>query len=169
MLKMTGIELDFISDIDMHLFIEKGMRGCISYIAKRHRRANSKYMKHYDSSKESKYITYLDPNNLYGWAMSQYLPYIGFKLLNQKEISDFCLNSISENSSIGYILEVDLEYPGKLHELHNDYPLAPEKLEISQNMLSNYCFDIANKYGIKFGGVNKLVPNLDNKSKYIVH
>ena len=169
MLKMTGIELYFISDIGMHLFIEKGMRGGISYIAKRHSRANSKYMKYYDSSKESKYITYLDPNNLYGWAMSQYLPYSGFKLLNQKEISDFCLNSISENRSIGYILEVDLEYPGKLHELHNDYPLAPEKLEISQNMLSNYCFDIANKYGIKFGGVNKLVPNLDNKSKYIVH
>ena len=73
-------------------------------------------------------ITYLDENNLCGWALSQYLPYSGFKWLNHKEISDFCLNSIIENSSIGYILEVDLEYPRKLHDLHNDYRLAPEKL-----------------------------------------
>ena len=169
MLKMTKIELDLISDIDMHLFIEKGMRGGISYIAKRHSKANNKYMECYNSSKESIYITYLDAKNLYGWAMSQYLPYSGFKWLNQKEISDFCLNSVSENSSIGYILEVDLEYPSELHELHNDYPLVPEKFEISQNMLSNYCSNIANEYGIKIGGVNKLVPNLGNKSKYVVH
>ena len=65
MLKMTGTELDLISDIDMHLFIEKGMRGGLSYIAKRHSEANNKYMKCYDSSKESICITYLDANNLY--------------------------------------------------------------------------------------------------------
>ena len=111
----------------MHLFIEKGMRGGTSYIAKRYSKANNKYMKSCDSNKESKYITYLDANNLYGWAVSQYVPYGGFKWLNQKEISNFCLNSISENSSIGYILEVGLEYPSELHDLHNDYPLAPEK------------------------------------------
>ena len=70
--------------------------------------------------------TYHDANNLYGWAMSQYLPYGDCKWLNQKEIDKFCLNSISENSSNGYILEVDLEYPDELHGLHNDYPLAPE-------------------------------------------
>ena len=63
-----------------------------------------------------------------------------------------------------YILEVDPEYPSDLHDLHNDYPLAPEKLEISQDMLSKYCFDIADKYGIKIGGVNKLVPNFRNMS-----
>ena len=79
------------------------------------------------------------------------------------------MNSISENSSIGYILEIALEYPSELHDLHNDYPLAPEKLEITQNMLSKYCLSIENKYGIKICGVNKLVPNLGNKSKYVVH
>ena len=126
-------------------------------------------MKCYDSREKSKYITYLDANNLYGWAMSQYLPYSGFKWLNQKEMNDFCLNSISKNSSIGYILEVNLEYSTELHDLHNDYPLAPEKLEISHNMLSKYCFSIANEYGIKSGEVNKLVPNLGYKSKYIPH
>ena len=122
MLKMTGIELELISDIDIHLFIEKGMRAGISYIAKRYSKANGKYMKCYisreeskymvcyDSSEESKYITYLDANNLYGWAISQYLAYSKFKWLNRKEFSDFCLNSISENSFIGYILEADLEY-----------------------------------------------------------
>ena len=119
MLKMTKIEVDLISDTDRHLFIKKGMRRGISYIAKRHSKVNNKYMKCHDCSEESKYITYLDANNLYGWAMSQYLPYGEFKWFNQKKISDFCLNSVSENSFIGYILEVDLEYPGELHDLHN--------------------------------------------------
>ena len=101
--------------------------------------------------------------------MSQYIPYSGFKWLNQKEISGFCLNSISENSFIGYILKVDLQYPDDLHELHNDYQLAPEKLEISQNMLPKHCCNITNYYGIKIGGVNNLVPNLGNGSKYAAH
>ena len=72
----------------MHLFIEKGMKVDISYIAKRHSKANNKYTECYDSDKESKFIMYLDANNLCGWAMSQYLPYSGFKWLNQKEIID---------------------------------------------------------------------------------
>ena len=85
------------------------------------------------------------------------------------ETDKFYLNSISENSSDRQILEVDLEYPDELHELHNDYPLAPEKLEISHNMLSKYCSNIANKYNIKIGGVNILAPNLGNKSKHVLH
>ena len=76
---------------------------------------------------------------------------------------------VKGNSSTGYILEVELKYPSELHNLHNDYPLAPEKLEISLNMLPKYCPDFADKYGIKIGGVNKLVPNLRNKEKYVVH
>ena len=84
MLKMTRIELELISDIDMHIFIEKGMRGGIYYIAKGQSKANNKYMIYYDGNKESKFIMYLDANNLYGWAMTQYLPYSGFKWLKQK-------------------------------------------------------------------------------------
>ena len=81
MLKMTGVKLEKISNIDMYLFIEKGLRGGISYTAKRYSEANNKYMKNYDPTKPSKYIEYLDKNNLYGWAMSGYLPYGGFKWL----------------------------------------------------------------------------------------
>ena len=79
------------------------------------------------------------------------------------------MDSIGENSPIGYILEVDLKYCKELHNGHSDYPLAPEKLEISSDMLSKYCSGIANKHGIKVDGVNKLVPDLGNKIKYIVH
>ena len=79
MLKMTGVKLEKISDIDKYLFIEKGLRGGISYIAKRYSEANNKYMKNYDPTKPSKYISYLDMNNLYGWTVSGYLPYGGFK------------------------------------------------------------------------------------------
>ena len=111
MLKMTKIVLDRISDIDINLFVEKGLIGVISYMAKRFSKANNKYMKSYDNSKLSKYVTYLDSNNLCGWAMSQYLPYSKFKWLNKKEIDKFDVNLINENSLDGYILEVDLEYP----------------------------------------------------------
>ena len=79
MLKMIEIELELISDIDIYLFIEKGMKGGISYIAKRFRKANNEYMQSYDDKNPSKYITYLDASNLYGWVMSQYLPYSEFK------------------------------------------------------------------------------------------
>ena len=84
MLKMTGVEVELISDIYVHLFIEKGMRGGISYIAKRHSKANNKYMKDYESEKEDKFIIYLYADNLYGWVMTQYLPYGKFKWLSKK-------------------------------------------------------------------------------------
>ena len=136
-LKMTGVKLENISDIDKYLFIEKGLRGEISYIAKRYAKANNKYTSDYDSEKLSTFITYLDTNNLYGQAVSEYLPYEEFKQL--KNVDGFDLNSINEKSEMGYFLEVDLGYFDELHELHNNYPLAPEKLVVSSDMLSKYC------------------------------
>ena len=130
MLKMTKIELELTSDIDMYLFIGKGMRGGISYIAKRYSKSNNKYVQSYDNAKPSIYSICFDKNNSYGWLMSQYTPYGGFKWLNEKEIDKFDVNSIGKNSSIGYILEVDLEYLDELHEMHNDYSLAPENLKL---------------------------------------
>ena len=99
-------------------------------------------------------------NNLYGWAMSGYLPCGGFKWW--KNVDNFDVNSISESSPIGYILEVDLKCPGKLHVLHKDYPLAPEKLAIPYDILSDRYKNIADEYGKKVGDAKKLVPNLGN-------
>ena len=126
MLKITSVKLEKISDIDQYLFIKKGTRGGISYIAKRYAKANNKYMSDYDSNKRSTFITYLHKNNLYGWAMSEYLPYPEFEWV--KNVDELEIMPSNEKSDVGYILEVDLQYPEELHKLHNDYPLAPENL-----------------------------------------
>ena len=169
MLKMTDIKLELMTDVDMFQFIEKGLRGGISYIANRYGKANNKYMKDYKKDKPSKYIMYLDANNLYGWAMSQYLPTGGFKWLKQNKIDNLDLKKYYKENKKGIILEVDLEYPEKLHDLHNDYPLAPEKVKVTDNMLSNYCKKIADKYNISTGLVYKLIPTLNKKEKYVLH
>ena len=124
-------------------------------------------MNSYEPEKPSTFITYLDMNNLHGCAMSEYLPYEGFKWL--KNVDWFDIIPIGEKSSIGYFLEFDLKYPDELHELHNNYPLAPEKRAVSSDMLSNYCKEIADKYEIKVGDVTKLIPNLGNETNYVVH
>ena len=124
-------------------------------------------MENYDPAKPSIYIPYLDMNNLYGCGMSGYLPYGGIKCL--KSVDNFDVNSISEKSPIAYIVKVDLEYPEELHVLHNDYPLAPEKLAIPYHMLSDYCKKLADKYGRKVGDENKLMPNLSRKTNYVLH
>ena len=167
MLKMTGIKLEKISDIGKNLFIGKGLRGGISYTAERYAKANNKYTKNYDSKKPSTFITYVDMNNLYGWAMSKYLLYGEFEWL--KNFDGFDVISISENSPIGYFLEVDLKYPDELHKLHNGYPLSPEKLAVSSDMLSRYCRKTADKYQIKVGDVKKLISNLGNKKNYVIY
>ena len=169
MLKMTDIKLELMTDVDMFQFIEKGMRGGISYIANRYGKANNKYMKTYDEKAPSKYIMYLDTNNLYGWAMSQYLPTGGFKWMTEKQIDNIDLAKYKEDSNTGLILEVDLAYPEELHHLHNDYPLAPEKVKVTENMLSGYCKNIKKKYKISTGLVHKLIPTLSNKEKYVLH
>ena len=168
MLKMTDIKLELMTDIDMFQFIEKGMRGGISYIANRYGKSNNKYMKTYDKKAPSKYIMYLDANNLYGWAMSQYLPTGGFKWMTKNHIDKIDLAKYTEDSNKGLILEVDLAYPEELHDLHNDYPLGPEK-KVNKDMLSNYCQEIADKFNVSTGLVHKLIPTLSNKEKYILH
>ena len=147
--------------------MEKGSRGGISYIAKRYAKANHKYMSDYDSKKPSPFITYLDMNDLYGWSMSEYLPYEEPEWL--KNVDEFDVNSINEKSEIGYFLEVGLEYPDELHGLHNGYSLAAEKLVVTNDMLSKYSKEIAAKYDIKVDDVKKLIPNLRNKTKYVLH
>ena len=115
--------------------------------------------------KVSTFISYLDMDNLYGWAMREYRPYERFEWL--KNVDEFDMMSISEKSLIGYLLKVDLKYPDNLHDLHNDYPLAPEKLAVSSDMLSKYCKKIADKHEIKVGDVKKLIPSLGNKTSAV--
>ena len=120
-----------------------------------------------DPEKPSTFIIYVDMNNSYGWTMSKYLPYREFEWL--ENIDEFDINSFNEKSNTGYFLEVDLEYSDELHKLHNDYPLAQEKLAVSSDMLSECCKKVADKYKIKVGDVKKLIPNLGNKIKYVIH
>ena len=139
MLKMSNTQLQKIDNICIHLFLEKGMRGGVSYISKR-----------YSKRDENTDIINWDMNNLHETVMSfDYLPYGGFKFLSEEDTKVFDLYSIPENSLIGYILEVDLEYCWELHDLHNDYPLCPEKTEVSYELLPGYCKDLANGMVLK--------------------
>ena len=141
-LKVTGVNLELLSDIDMLLMVEKGIRGGVSMISNRYGKANNKYMgDKFNSNEPSKYIQYLDANNLYDWAMSKSLPTHGFKWMKTNELETWELYPC--------ILEVDLEYPKGCHNLHSDYPLAPEQIEVNK--------------------VGKLIPNLRNKKNYVIH
>ena len=129
-LKKTGVKLELITDYDMLLMIEKGIRGGICQAAHRYAKANNKYMKNYDKNIESSYIEYLDANNLYGWAMSQKLPVNDFKWIKKEELSKFnedFIKNYDENGNIGYFLEVDIDYPKELFNFHKDLPFLPER------------------------------------------
>ena len=162
-------KLELMTDIDMFQFIEKGMHNRVSYIANRYGKANNEYMKEYDEKVPSKYIMYLDANNLYGWAMSQYLPTGNFKWMSDKEISKIDLGKYKKDGKKGLIREVDLEYPQELHDLHNDYPVASEKVKVSNDMLSGYCKKIAEKYKVSIGLVSELISTLRDKKEYVLH
>ena len=149
LLKKTEIKLDLLSDINMILFIETRIRGGVSMISNRYSKANNKYMENYNPAEESKFITYLDANNLYGWGMSQKLPFKNFRWLDEAKLANFNPILINAEDNTGYILQVDLEYPKELHDAHNDYPLAPGPMKLNK--------------------IDKLTPNLKDKAKYILH
>jgi hypothetical protein len=168
-LKRSGKEIELVSDMDTFQFFEKGMRGGTSYIGHRHSTANNKYMEEYNEDEESTYLMYLDANNLYGWAMSQPLPCGDFKWVKETDLDNIDLNNYINNEGRGMVLEVDMEYPSELHDLHNGYPLAPESMKIKPEMLSKFARDIAKKFKLTVGGVHKLVTSLGSKKKYVVH
>ena len=162
-LKKTNIELELLTDYDMLLMVEEGIRGGICHSIHRYAKANNKYMKNYNNNEEPSYVQYLDANNLYGWAMSKKLPVNGFKWTDNNEtaepsslehsakhvINEEFIKNYNENDKKGYILGVDIKYPKKLQDLHSDLPFLRERMEI------NKC--------------KKLVCNLYNKKKYVVH
>ena len=147
-LKKTRIRLELLLDPDMLLMFERRIRGGITQSVHRWAAANNPYMDEYDSSKPTKYLKYLDANNLYGWAMSQSLPTGGFHWVK----CDGNPNTIVEklvNKKEGYLLEVDVSYRKELHDYHNDLPFMCAKMKINN--------------------VEKLVPNLYYKCKYVIH
>ena len=149
-LKITGIDLELLSDPNMLLMFEKGIRGGISIISNRYGEANNKYMgRGFNKNKPSKYLMYLDANNLNGCGMSEKLPTHGFKWLTGGEMEKIYENRHNLNK-MPCILEVDIVIPENLHDLHNDYPLCPEKVKCKN-------------------GVEKLIPNLRDKKKYVLH
>ena len=128
------IELELLTDYDMLLMVEKGIRAGICRSIHRFAKANNKYTKNNNKNEESSYIQYLDANNLYGWAMSQKLPVNGFKWIDTSEhvINEEFIKNYNENDIKGYILEVDVKYPKKLHNLHSDLPFLLERMEINK-------------------------------------
>ena len=143
MLKDTEIELELLTDVDMFLFFKRMIRGGISMISTRYAEANNPYMGDlYNEEKETSYICYFDANNLYGYIMMNKLPYRGFKWMTREEMDNWEMFPCA--------LEVDLEYPKELHDLHNDLPLCPENIETKNK-------------------INKLIPTLNNKEKYVIH
>ena len=132
-LKKTGVKLELLTDYDMLLMVEKGIRGGICQATHRYAKANNKYMKNYDKNIESSYIEYLDANNLYGWAMSQKLPVNGFKWVKKlSKFNEHFLKKYDENGNTGYFLEVDIEYPKTLFNSHKDLPFLPEKKRLKK-------------------------------------
>jgi len=165
-LKHTKIELDLLTDPEAYLMIENSIRGGISTISNRYCKANNPLVEGYDPSQPTTFITYLDANNLYGHAQSQPLPVGDFRFLSPIEIDTLDLMSIPEDSDVGYIFDCDLEYPTHLHDSHSDYPLAPEHLTVTREMLSPFAEHLAGK---GWRPSEKLIPNLYGKTHYVTH
>ena len=149
-LKKTNVELELLTDYDMLLMIEEGIRGGICHAIQRYAKANNKYMKDYDKKKKSSYIQYLDANNLYGKAMTEKLPVRRFRWIDDiSRMDEDFVRGYDKNDNKGYILEVDVDYPNKLQNLHSDLPFLPERMVINNT--------------------KKLVCNLHDKKNYVVH
>ena len=149
-LKKTKVELELLTNIDMLLMAEKGTRGGICQAIHRYAKANNRYMKNCDKNNESSYIEYLDAINLYGLAMSQILPVNRFKWLEKlSRFNEIFIKDYNENSNIGYFVEVDIDYPKKLFNLHKDLPFLPERKKVNK--------------------VETLICNIEDEEKYVMH
>ena len=188
-LKFTKAKLEIPLDVNMHIFFDLGLRGGISMVAEHFARANNKYLKDlFDPETLQSFIQLVDANNLYGWAMSQMLPTGGFKWVNLKkglltpgitesmdrhrtmnEWTEDIMN-LKEEDSIGYMFQVDLEYPANIRadDTHDNFPLAPESFKIEKDLLSPYQQDLGDQLGVKYGA-EKLCLTLNDKQNYICH
>ncbi|KAF0093416.1 MAG: hypothetical protein FD144_5964, partial [Rhodospirillaceae bacterium] len=171
MLRFCQVERPLNHDPEIHRRVRTGMRGGIAQITTRYARANNPEMGAAWAPEEpTSYIVYLDANNLYGWALSQRLPYGVAEWVDRADYEQIDWLTLDDEADIGYIVECDLEYPAELHDAHNDYPLAPQRLTIGLQMLSGKQRELRIQLGIKGNGdSSKLCPNLMNKEHYVVH
>ena len=195
-LKFTKVKLEIPQDIDMHLFVDQGLRGGISMVCNSFARANNLLMKEFDSSIQQSFIKFIDANNLYGWAMSQFLPTGNFKWVTRiecntpqithgtegttltkqeeyiKSMRDWEqeIMNIDDESNTGYMLEVDIDYPENLHldVMHDNFPLAPEAMQIEKDMLSSYQEELGDQLNVTYGS-KKLCLTLKDKKNYVCH
>lgn len=151
MLRYTKVQLELLTDVDMLMFVERGIRGGISQCSKRYVHANNKYMDDYNENEKSSYLMYLDANNLYGHSMMQHLPHNNFQWSEISFDQEKILN-LPDDGEIGYVFEVDLDYPPNLHDLHNEYPFCAENMHVP---------------GTK--NVKKLLLTLFDKKNYVIH
>ena len=150
--KKTGVKLELLTDNDILMIFDNGIRGGMCNAVHRHAKASNKYMQNYDENIESSFLEYLDASNQYGWTMCEKLPVGGFKWIEKDDLLKFdesFIKTFDKNSDKGYILEVDAEYPKSLHKLCSELPFLPERMKI------NKC--------------TKLACTVRNKEKYVVH
>lgn len=159
-LRFSKCEIELLTDGDMYLFVEDAIRGGISQISHRYAEANNKYMKDYDNSKCESNIIYLDANNLYGDAMTKFLPQKDFKWNTEEWTTEKILN-LKDDDKTGYLFNVDLEYPEELHDTHNNYPLCPERLCVNKNDLNKWQTE-----NYKENKIEKLILTLRDKNNY---
>lgn len=168
LLKKSGAELELLTDYEKRLFIERGMRGGISMVStKRYARANNPSVEGYDPSKPKIHIMYYDANNLYGWAMIKPLPIRDFKWKRVMPTEEQIMQK-KEDAKCGWILEVDLEYPAELHKGHSAYPMAPEKIAVEKEWLSEYQKNLMRRLDLTHSKEKKLLLTLRDKENYVL-
>ena len=163
MLKLTKVELELITDIEQYLFIESGIRGGMSQISKRYAKANNDKIKEYEKTKELSHITYLDANNLYGWAMCEYLPQKDFKW-NLENWDESKIANLDNSGAKGYLFSVDLHIPDELHDHFNGYAPAPERQTVLKENLNKW-----QQEDYKQSKIEKLITSLSDKKDYVVN
>ena len=163
MLKLTKVELELITDIEQYLFIESGIRGGMSQISKRYAQSNNEQLKEYDNKKELSHITYLDANNLYGWAMCEYLPQKDFKW-NLKNWLESEIMELDNRGGKGYLFSVDLHIPDELHNHFNGYAPAPGSECVIKENLNEW-----QQEGYKQSKIKKLITSLEDKKDYVLN
>ena len=170
MLKMINVRLELMQDRDMHVLLDKSVSGGMCCISHKHAIANNPSLgDSYDASKPNSFIVYLDMNNLYGTAMCEALPEKDFDFLLDDQIANFDVNSIPDDSTTGYILEVDMDYPNHLHDGHSDFPLCSQAFAVNPVDLYPYTKSLASKLDIKPGKCNKLISDIRSKQRYALH